>query len=182
MDSVSLHMTQVHPDKKSLYCGAKTCKMRIENSHDLEKHYDEYHVKINSNQTKEQKQLKCTICDKSFKAETTAINHYQSSHENKVKEKKRGRGFKCRLCEMEFRTGDDRKLHCLTEHPGEKVYQCSTCDKGFSNKSGLYTHLQIHSTAHERECPYCAKIFNVTKIAVNRILIQILINFLIISA
>lgn len=163
LKSIEIHMNSDHPDVKMFYCRDKLCKLRVDGNLDLEKHFIETHSKMQEKSGGGGvKCLQCNNCEKNFKSEILAINHFKKTHESK---KAKVRGFKCKLCEKEFRTYDDRKLHGLTDHIGQKMYPCTMCDKGFNNKSGLYAHVQVHSKLL-KTCTYCGKTFTVSLIFV----------------
>ncbi|XP_012266881.2 zinc finger protein 33A-like [Athalia rosae] len=129
---------------------------------------------------------RCIICHITLKTKKSLRIHYNSIHEHKskglqscdecgkeliniralkahIRQKHGGKshkqGFRCRICQEKFDTKDNRKLHYENEHLGESPFICVDCGKGFSSKSGLYGHRQLHKTDQPSTCPYCGKNF-----------------------
>lgn len=51
-------------------------------------------------------------------------------------------------------------MHYGVSHPGELIYKCKLCGKGFYSKSGLHRHSKLHEDA-VNTCEYCRKEFAV---------------------
>ncbi|CAL4229480.1 unnamed protein product, partial [Meganyctiphanes norvegica] len=45
-------------------------------------------------------------------------------------------------------------------HTKEKLYQCCHCEKSFSHRSNLVTHLRIHTGEKPYQCRQCKKAFS----------------------
>nr|CAD7427474.1 unnamed protein product [Timema monikensis] len=93
----------------------------------------------------------------------------KSQHEYKMYEivVQGKRLYKCDVCSATVQFLCDLKKH-LNGHRGEKAYQCTVCEKRFSQRSGINTHLLVHTACKclflgERPyaCPECPYSFNV---------------------
>ena len=52
--------------------------------------------------------------------------------------------YQCSQCDKAYSNNSCLIRH-MRAHTGEKPYQCSQCDKAFSDKSGLMKHMSIHT-------------------------------------
>lgn len=69
-----------------------------------------------------------------------------------------GKGFKCQLCDRDFTQKGNLKTHLMT-HSGERPYECPTCGKNFTQKGNLDTHVKIHTETKDHKCQYCDRGF-----------------------
>ena len=70
----------------------------------------------------------CNKCQKSFSHETELVMHIKSIHE--------GKRFVCKICNKEFTQDGNMKRHIISVHEiTEKLYECSSCSKFYSNNS-----------------------------------------------
>ncbi|XP_035713716.1 zinc finger protein 888 isoform X2 [Folsomia candida] len=85
--------------------------------------------------TKDLPRFPCTFpgCEKTYKNKRHISQHVKTDHaENPVR-------FPCTLCEKEFKTMSHLGRHSST-HTNEKPYKCTTCGRGFAQKSDLMHH------------------------------------------
>lgn len=69
-----------------------------------------------------------------------------------------GKGFKCQICNRDFTQKGNLKTHLMT-HSGERPYECQTCGKNFTQKGNLDTHVKIHTDTKDHKCQYCDRGF-----------------------
>ncbi|XP_077186230.1 uncharacterized protein LOC143833883 isoform X1 [Paroedura picta] len=67
--------------------------------------------------------------------------------------------FQCSECEKTFRCKGNLQKHHRT-HTGEKPFECSECGKKFSVRCNLQQHLRTHTGEKPFECSECGKRFN----------------------
>ncbi|XP_015518479.2 zinc finger protein 595 isoform X1 [Neodiprion lecontei] len=130
---------------------------------------------------------RCIVCHVTLRSKKSLKIHFNNAHAQKTKElqpcdecgkelsnlralkahirlkhspNNNKQGFRCRLCKQKFDSKESRKVHYEEHHLGESPFVCTDCGKGFSSKSGLYGHRQLHKTDKSSTCPYCEKIFN----------------------
>ena len=77
----------------------------------------------------------CTVCDKYYTSMPALAMHMQTHNRN----------YKCSHCSKTFSRSWLLTNH-IRIHTGEKPYPCthSGCQKRFSDKSNLRTHLKVH--------------------------------------
>ena len=105
--------------------------------------------------TKAQNELifKCPACAKVFTKKCNMRAHFSIFHEiqksNKV----------CNICGNEFISNKQLKRHMTSAHGYKSDYHCKDCDKYFTSKTGLNTHIkQIHEKIRF-SCDLCEKSF-----------------------
>ena len=82
----------------------------------------------------EKKSVKCSLCDKKFTAKRSVYSHIQNVHSG-VRE------HKCDLCGILFQKFSNLNSHYDAVHEKVKNHKCTECGKSFSQKSNLKTHL-----------------------------------------
>ncbi|XP_033940146.1 zinc finger protein ZFP2-like [Pseudochaenichthys georgianus] len=67
--------------------------------------------------------------------------------------------LKCDICEKDFTYKSKLQSH-MRVHTGEKPYSCKICGKDFRHKFNLTIHLRIHSGEKPYDCKTCGKGFS----------------------
>ncbi|XP_061183806.1 zinc finger protein 85-like [Saccostrea echinata] len=104
----------------------------------------------------------CPECGRAFKTEHYLRSHFVSRHLKL--EDVNSYGFKvytCEVCQKLFSDKSDLKSH-MNKHTGEKPFKCAYCNKGFSDRSNMRAHQRIHQEVRPHLCNICGKgfIFN----------------------
>lgn len=87
------------------------------------------------------------------------INSSDSGFANSLKSNcNNGKSFKCQICNRDFTQKGNLKTHLMT-HSGERPYECQTCGKNFTQKGNLDTHVKIHTETKDHKCQYCDRGF-----------------------
>jgi KRAB domain-containing zinc finger protein len=94
---------------------------------------------------------KCQDCNLSF-IYKSMLNNHQKLHlkgyafkPKKTAEERKNMVFQCQTCLKLFRNEPNLKRHVDTVHLRVRKYICGTCQKPFSQKSALETHIRIHT-------------------------------------
>ena len=66
--------------------------------------------------------------------------------------------FQCEVCEKKFSQKGTLKTHMMT-HTKVKAHECDICKKKFSQKSSLVQHFRIHLGEQPYGCAECGKWF-----------------------
>lgn len=66
--------------------------------------------------------------------------------------------FQCSICQKRFTQQSGVQQH-MRMHTGDKPFACTFCPKAFTQKSGLDQHLRIHTKVKPYKCIICSKTF-----------------------
>ena len=127
----------VHSLKKTLQNFTKIYKMTVI-IHFLSLQFSQIlSVEIHYWKMDEEKfQFKCDFCEKSFFNEEILGMHIKSIHKSIIKGWK-----KCDLCENTFSNGHSLREHLKKTHFNTQIFECETCEKGFSTWKCIFTNV-----------------------------------------
>jgi len=98
----------------------------------------------------------CLSCDRTFADDDALQKHLKRMHSDRSVKKK----HPCSLCDY----SSDQKIHLrehMVTHTKVKAFKCTHCDKRFTQKGSLTTHVRsIHTKESKHECQICRKVFN----------------------
>ena len=94
---------------------------------------------------------KCEICENYFTTKANLKKHIDFAHnEGKIH---RTKNYKCDLAQILDQRNE-------TVHEGKKDHKCDLCDKSFSDRRNLATHVYtVHEKHRDHKCNYCGKTF-----------------------
>ena len=93
-----------------------------------------------------EKRYNCDICEKAFTT-TWILKYHKQMHT---------RPYSCTICGDTFGYAPIYERH-MRKHTGEKQFQCDMCNKKFSRRDNLFTHLRSH--AGKFKCVKCKVYF-----------------------
>ncbi|CAH0563396.1 unnamed protein product [Brassicogethes aeneus] len=102
----------------------------------------------------------CPHCPKTYSTRSILQQHVQSQHGDPVQRKK----YECAQCDKTFASVGYLNTHIKSTHEGFK-FPCPHCPKMYTERRGLYGHLQIKHAALKKEykCPLCDEKFSTRK-------------------
>ncbi|XP_061562702.1 zinc finger protein 892-like [Phycodurus eques] len=141
-------------------CGgsqADSLSIRLLDSDDMASHSpdtdDDGHSKGDTACHSDDKQWKCSHCDKTFTYKSSLKRHL-STHTGE-------KPFTCSVCGKGFTQKGHLRAHMRT-HTGEKPFACSFCNLSFSQRSSLGPHMRTHTGEKPYSCSVCGKSFSVS--------------------
>ena len=138
-DNLDEHILSVHEGKKAVQCG--DCVEGFSTLILLKKHLTSDH---------RERKLPCSKCGKSFMKIQNLKNHVQIVHEGK-------KLFPCKLCDKSCKGSWYLKRHMEIFHEGKKPFQCDYCGFRTSAKQKLTIHIEGTHEGKKHYCSYCDK-------------------------
>ena len=109
--------------------------------------HKERHMKTHLNT---EKKFKCSECGVVFTKELERIKHKHEVH---------GKCPTCTLCGKTFQYQNTLNLHMIRQHGQRTEFNCDVCGVGFSIKSKLLRHKNVHEGLKSYQCATCGKVF-----------------------
>nr|XP_034301960.1 zinc finger protein 271 [Crassostrea gigas]XP_034301961.1 zinc finger protein 271 [Crassostrea gigas] len=101
----------------------------------------------------------CSECGKAFKHPNYLRSHFVAKHLKHEDIASYGcRIYTCEICQKLFSDKSDLRSH-MNKHTGEKPFKCAICNKGFSDKSNMRAHQRLHQDSRPHHCNVCGKGF-----------------------
>lgn len=104
---------------------------------------------------------KCRLCGKIFAILSRLEHHMKKKHE--IHEKLSGtRKFHCPRCDITLSSRSTLKMHLFDIHKMDNfsTWNCEICERVFSNKRMLESHINEHKNLREHKCQQCGAGFN----------------------
>lgn len=94
----------------------------------------------------------CDFCKESFVSYEQKMTHVNNFHKD---------FFQCNVCSQTFDSKKALKDHKASNHTEDRKFQCSYCEKGFTQKRYLDSHVTIHTGERNYVCQVCSRTFRV---------------------
>ncbi|XP_047522840.1 zinc finger protein 583-like isoform X2 [Pieris napi] len=131
----------------------------------------EYSTHIRDEHTRRRKGVKCQVCEKPL---TIVLGNEQLPYtcqfcaagfercmelsDHVTKHHNKIKPYQCTVCNKRF-TQQGGLVQHMRAHSGDKPFNCTFCPKSFTQKSGLDQHLRIHTKSKPYKCVICSKAF-----------------------
>ena len=69
------------------------------------------------------------------------------------------KAFKCKECDTEFAQKGDLKRHIESIHKGIKLFKCNICNAEYTLKGNLQKHIESFHDGKRYDCTICDKNF-----------------------
>lgn len=132
---IQRHIIRAHSHERTFLC--QHCGIGYKFIRDLQRHIQKLHMGVIR-----ERNAACDLCEKKFFTTKSLKRHIDSVHLNL-------RPYHCRVdgCSKAFKQKNYLVTHERQVHTKERVYSCIVCEKQFSFKQNLATHIKnIHKT------------------------------------
>ncbi|XP_059082286.1 zinc finger protein 70-like isoform X2 [Tigriopus californicus] len=152
------HWKENHKEAQIQYnCQEDKCEFNSAECEEIIAHQIELHPTSTKGKRipkKEGKLEDCKVCGKSYPT-TYLYSRHMLSHSDQ-------KNFKCHVCEKDFKSTQDLKIHIKVHGTFEEKYThcCELCGKRFTQRSNLDSHLRVHSGYKPYNCDFCEKTFS----------------------
>ncbi|XP_022114101.2 zinc finger protein 677 [Pieris rapae] len=130
----------------------------------------EYSAHIRDEHTRRRKGVKCQVCEKPLTASgndqlpyicqfcAAGFERCMDLSDHVAKHHSKIKPYQCTVCNKRF-TQQGGLVQHMRAHSGDKPFNCTYCPKAFTQKSGLDQHLRIHTKSKPYKCVICGKAF-----------------------
>ena len=136
------HKKEIHGIFQTFDC--KNCGQSFKTALSMAKHKKKPHTFF------------CKYCDKVF-FRKVHLRLHQQIHKGEKKQKLIGRKVECTRCSKILANRFSLKIHLLRIHNDDKLtkFSCEICDKKFSAKTFMLSHLKIKHEGYKSKCEFC---------------------------
>lgn len=97
-----------------------------------------------------ERKFTCDLCNKSFKENRHLVVHMNTHLPDEEKFTN-----SCSICGKKYSSIFSLRQHVKVVHVNQAKFKCQHCDKSFSRKANLDSHLNVHSMEKRFECSHC---------------------------
>lgn len=108
------------------------------------------HVRSAHSSNQEERRYTCITCSKSFKEQRHLIIH-QNTH---LPDEQKFVNV-CTICNKKYSSLFSLRQHIKCIHVNQAIFKCKECDKRFSRKANLDSHMNVHSNDKKFKCDVC---------------------------
>ncbi|XP_018569496.1 zinc finger protein 625-like [Anoplophora glabripennis] len=146
------HCNKVFPSEEQHLSHSRTCKKNISCKFCKNTFYSERSLRCHlrmHHHTNPPLEIKCEICNKTFK------NYNARSYHKITRHNTEGKKYSCEVCgkAFYFKNSLSQHLECHSRDVSRVV--CPICGKSFHYRGGLFYHMKIHRNERNYVCSFC---------------------------